>query len=128
MAAGLAGVLIATTLVALEGGEVVVLRTRQSDGAPRDTRTWIADEDEGAWIEVANPERPFLEDVLANPDLELQRAGVWHRCRGVLAHNPEGHERIRRLLREKYGWKDRWIGMLVDTSDSLAMRLGCETP
>jgi len=118
---------VAITLTALEGGEVVVLRTRGSDGTPRETRTWIADEDEGVWIEVADPERPFLRDVLAHPDLELQRTGVWRRCRGALAQNPEGHERIRRLLAVKYGWKDRWIGMLVDTSGSLALRLGCET-
>ena len=27
------------------------------------------------------------------------------------------------LLREKYGLRDRWVGLLVDTSDSLAVRL-----
>ena len=35
-------------------------------------------------------------------------------------------ERVRRLLAAKYGWKDRWIGMLADTSESLGLRISCE--
>ena len=33
------------------------------------------------------------------------------------------HERIRSLLREKYGLRDWWIGLLFDTSSSLAVEL-----
>jgi len=32
-------------------------------------------------------------------------------------------ERVRRLLAAKYGFADRWIGVLVDTSRSVAIRL-----
>ena len=35
----------------------------------------------------------------------------------------EGHERVRALMREKYGWRDRWVSLLFDTSRSLAVRL-----
>ena len=35
----------------------------------------------------------------------------------------EGHEKIRGLLRRKYGWADRWVGAIVDTSSSVAIRL-----
>jgi len=34
-----------------------------------------------------------------------------------------GHERIRSLLRAKYGWADRWVALLQDTSRSVAIRL-----
>jgi len=55
----------------------------------------------------------------------LRRGGSWTRCQADMAQNPDGHERIRRLLASKYGWKDRWIGLLTDTSRSLAVRLAC---
>jgi hypothetical protein len=42
-----------------------------------------------------------------------------------VASDPEGHARIRRLLAARYGWADRWIGLLADTSHSRAVRLDC---
>jgi len=45
------------TLWALEGGEVVVLRTRATTDVPRDTRAWIADADGAWWIEAASASR-----------------------------------------------------------------------
>ncbi len=114
------------TLTALEGSEVVVLRTIDAQGAVRKTRTWIADEDGHAWIEAATAERPFLRDLQIRPDVELLRHEVVLRCRATPAPNPEGHERIRHLLAQKYGWADRWIGMLTDTSGSIGIKLECE--
>ena len=123
---GIAVLFVAVSLLALEGREVVVLRTFDAQGQPRETRTWIADEDGSAWVEAANPERPFLQQLQSHPDIELRRGGTVHRCRAVATSNPEGHQRIRRLLAAKYGWADRWIGLLTDTSGSLAIRLDCE--
>jgi hypothetical protein len=122
---GLAVMFAAVTLVALEGGEVVVLRTVDDHGAPRETRTWVADESGAAWIEAANADRPFLHQLQAAPDVQLRRSGVWRPCRGTEVANPDGHERIRRLLATKYGWKDCWIGLIADTRDSRAVRLDC---
>ena len=59
----LALVFAAVTLLALEGREVVVLRTFDAHGQARETRTWIADADGYAWIEAANPQRPFLLQI-----------------------------------------------------------------
>jgi hypothetical protein len=122
---GIAVLFAAVTLLALEGHEVVVLRTVDAQGQARETRTWIADEEGYAWVEAANPERPFLLQLQSNPVVELRRNGTVRRCRANVVANPEGHERIRRLLSEKYGWADRWIGLLTDTSGSLAVRLEC---
>ncbi len=115
----------AVTLLALEGREVVVLRTFDADGHVRQTRTWIADADGSVWIEAATPERPFLRDVRTNPQLELERGGHVYQCSAAVIPNPEGHKRIRRLLTAKYGWADGWIGRLTDLSESLAVRLQC---
>ena len=59
-----AGIAFGTvTLVALEGREVVVIETVDDAGAPRRTRTWIADVAGATWIEAATPERPFVADL-----------------------------------------------------------------
>ena len=116
----------AVTFLALEGREVVVLRTTDEAGRARETRTWIADADGALWVEAANEARPFLEDLRARPALVLQRGGASYYCVAAPSSNPEGHRRIRRLLAEKYGWADRWIGVVADTSGSVAVRLNCE--
>lgn len=119
-------VFILATLVALEGREVVALRTFDEHGNLRRTRTWVADEDGSAWIEAANPDRPFLRQLQAHPEVELQRGGKIHQCYARTVPNPDGHQRVRRLLAAKYGWADRWIGLLTDTSASVAVRLRCD--
>lgn len=115
----------AVTLIALEGSEVVVLRTYDAAGGGHDTRTWAADQLGAIWIEAANPDRVFLQRVRAQPRVALLRGGEWRRCTAELA-GASGHARIRRLLGKKYGWRDRWIGLLVDTSRSVAVRLACD--
>jgi hypothetical protein len=113
------------TLVALEGREVVVIETVDDAGAPRRTRTWIADDAGAAWIEAATPERPFVADLNRRPSLVLERHGVRQACTAAIAPNPDGHERIRRLLADRYGWADCWIALVADTHASLGIRLYC---
>jgi hypothetical protein len=117
----------ATTLVALEGSEVVVLHTGLGRSEPHATRVWIADYDGSPWIESASPERDFYRDILADPNVELQRSGERSKYRAVPVEGREGHELIRSLLRERYGWADAWIGLLADTSNSIAIRLEPES-
>jgi hypothetical protein len=111
------------TLYALEGREVVVLRTRTPDGSTRETRTWVADDGGSVLIEAAFEERPFVQDLLVYPEVELVRDATMRRFRATPMPNPGGHVRIRALLAEKYGWADWWVGLLQDTSQSLAVRL-----
>ena len=116
---GFAGV----TLLALEGREVVQLRTVTPEGGVRSTRTWVADADGAMWVEAANVQRPFLLDLRAHPDIELVRGGTVLPVRAVAVPGLDAHRKIRSLLAEKYGWADRWIGLLADTSHSEAVRL-----
>jgi hypothetical protein len=111
------------TFFAVEGQEVVVLRTERHDGGIRRTRVWLADEDGVPWIEAAHPERPFYADLVANPQVELERRGEIDRYRATPLPGLEGHRKIREMLRRKYGWADRWLGWIVDTSRSIAIRL-----
>ena len=113
------------TLIALEGREVVVVETEDGEGSTHRTRTWIADDADGTWIEAANPARPFVADVRRSATVVLERGGVRRTCRAELVPNPDGHERVRRLLRDRYGWADCWIGLVADTRASLAVRVDC---
>lgn len=112
-----------TTMAALEGSEVVVLHTGLETAHPRDTRVWVVDFGGAAWIESANPEREFYRDILTDPNVELSRDGRRFAYRAVPITDGTGHQLIRSLLREKYGWADAWIGMIADTSSSIAIRL-----
>ena len=122
---GLAALFALVTIVALEGQEVVVVRTGDARGHVRETRTWIADHEGSLLIEAANPEREFYHHILANPEVELRRDGEWQRCHAVPIATREGHALIRALLSRKYGWADRWVGLIADTSRSIAIRLAC---
>ena len=116
---GFAGV----TLLALEGREVVQLRTVTPEGSVRRTRTWVADADGAMWVEAANVQRPFLLDLRVHPDIELVRGGTVLPVHAVTVPGLDAHRKIRSLLAEKYGWADCWIGLLADTSHSEAVRL-----
>jgi hypothetical protein len=94
----------AITLAALEGNEVVVVRTHEVDGGMRETRVWVAEQNGALWVEAATPEREFYRDLLLQPTAELVRGQSTLR---VIAHpepGPAGHQRIRALLAAKYGW------------------------
>jgi F420H(2)-dependent quinone reductase len=111
------------TLYALEGHDVAVLYTYAPDGTPRATRTWVAADGDTLWVEAAFPERPFYQQLLANPEVEVERGGIVRRYRARPMPNPDGHTRIRAMLADKYGWADRWVGLLQDTSASVAVKL-----
>jgi len=112
------------TWAALESAEVVVLRTFDASGTSRDSRVWIADDEHGtAWIEAAEASKPFYIRHLARPEVELVRGGKLVAMHAVPLPGDAGHRRIRAMLAEKYGWRDAWIGLLVDTSGSVAVAL-----
>lgn len=116
--------LAATTWLALEGGEVALLRARAADGGFESVRVWIVEADGAAWIEAATPERPWYQSLRMHPEVEVVReGGEVRRYRAIPEPGPDGHARVRALLREKYGWADRWVGLLQDTSRSVAVRL-----
>ena len=123
----------AVTLLALEGKGIAVLHTRQADGGEHHTRVWFAEHDGALWVEAATASRPFYVDLATEPGLTIEiRASPFDRrftllrARAELVPEPGGHERIRTLLSEKYGWADAWVALLQDTSASRAVRIVVE--
>ena len=127
LAAGLIVAFGAVTWVALESQEVIFLRTAQDDGELRITRVWVAAADGALWLEAATPERGWYLDLQVQPRLEVERGGERLCVIASPEPGPESHEKIRSLLRRRYGWADRWVALLQDTSQSIAVRLNpCE--
>lgn len=108
---------------ALESGGVAVLETRAPDGSLRSTHVWFAEPEGEIWLEAGTPENSWYLDVQREPRVSFsseRRTGTFS-ARPV--EEPAGHDRIRALLRQKYGVRDWWIDVLFDTSESVAVRL-----
>jgi hypothetical protein len=115
-------VIVAVTYLAGEQTEVVVLHTRDQRGAEFTTRMWVVDLGAVTWVRVANPERDWYQRLLANPQVELERRG---RRAGYLAipeNQPTTRLTVDEAFAEKYGWVDRWYGLLV-RRDAVPIRL-----
>jgi hypothetical protein len=123
----LAVAFVAITAWALEAGGVAIVTTRTADGHERRTHVWFVEEDGVVWLEAGTPENPWYVDLARSPELALARSGAAparHRAHAV----PERSARVRAQLRAKYGWRDRWVGLFVDSSRSLAVRLEPAVP
>ena len=114
---------VGITWAALESQDVAVLRTRAVGANLRSTRVWFARSQGVLWLESATPQRPWYLDIRSDPSIELEVLGKVSRFRAVPKPGAAGHRLIRSLLREKYGWADVWVGLIQDTSQSIAVRL-----
>lgn len=109
-------------LVVSETGEVVVLHTRDGDTVST-TRLWVVEDDGVLWLRAGGgTAQGWYQRLLANPEVELERGTV--RANYLTLPEPERNARINALMAEKYGWRDRIIGLLAaDRSDSIPVRL-----
>ena len=115
------------TYWALESSGVAIAETTMSDGAPRTTHVWFVSDSGGLWLEAGTPDNGWYRDVLSNPQLTLVIEGKSQLFIARPEFDPdapnEPHQFIRSLIRDKYGFRDRWVGLLVDTAESVAVRL-----
>ena len=111
------------TWCALEASDVAVLETQRPDGATRTTRVWHVSHEGEIWLEAGTPESPWLHDVEAAPRVSLTIDGRSTEYLSEVVRDPSGHDTIRSLLRKQYGLRDWWVGLLFDTSRSVAVRL-----
>ncbi|HVP28595.1 MAG TPA: hypothetical protein VMW35_05480 [Myxococcota bacterium] len=103
------------------GGEVVTLRTWDSIGVEYNTHVWVVDDQGSIWVRSGDPNSGWLERLHARPSCELERAGEWRKY--VATPVPGAAERINSLMAEKYGWADAVIGLVMDRSASVPVRL-----
>jgi hypothetical protein len=115
-------VIVAGTYLAGEQTEVVVLHTRDERGAEFSTKMWVVDLGNVTWVRVANPRRGWYQRLLANPTVELERRGRRAAYRAIPENERATRLTVDEAFAEKYGWVDRWYGMLV-RSDAIPIRL-----
>ena len=116
MLAVAAGLVAAHFAVIEWGREVVTLRTRAADGSQQSIRLWAVDDAGSVWLHSAGAD--WLPRF-ANPEVELERAGVTRRYRATPRPGP--HERVHELLRAKYGWADRWVRWLGPDDETVCV-------
>jgi 2-iminobutanoate/2-iminopropanoate deaminase len=113
----------AFTAWALEAGDVAVLVTERAGAGVRETHVWWIARDGAVELEAATPERAWLAEALEAGEVALERDGRRERFRAERSDEPGARERVRAALREKYGLRDAWVGLLQDTSRSVVVRL-----
>ena len=113
----------AVTWWALESRGVAVIETRTADDSVRFTHVWYTEPNGELWLEAGTPGNGWFIDVQENPDVRFEANGQSAPYIARPVEELSGHDRIRSLIRAKYGFRDRWVGLVVDTSRSVAVRL-----
>ena len=89
------------------------------------TRIWIVEEAGQLYLEAGHPDNPWVLDLKGADQLELKGGGLDGRYSfRVVA---DDHDRIRALMRAKYGWRDQWLSLIFDTSQSQLVELHLES-
>jgi len=111
----------AIQMVAAESGEVVIVTTTDAEGRPHDTRLWVVDYSGAAWLRAGADMAGWYQRLVAVPEIVVERNGqaqayvaliqLWER------------DTINRLMVEKYGWAEWYIGLVFDREGSVPIRL-----
>ena len=107
----------------LESGGVAIVETRAPDGGARATHVWYASQAGETWLEAGTPDNAWFRDVERFPLVTLSIDGEATRYRAEPSRDAAARERLRALLRQKYGFRDWWIGLFVDGSGTGPVRL-----
>lgn len=111
--------LAATTYIALESGGVVTVETVQpGTQAVRETHVWFVRDAEEIFLEAGHPNNRWVRDLDHLTKIRLSGSEIDGTYGFIVHKGSEGHKKIRSLMRSKYGWRDRWISLLFNVSES----------
>ena len=113
----------ALTWWALESGGVAIVETRRADGSARSTHVWYVEPEGEIWLEAGTPDNGWFVDVQRNAELRFVTDDRSGRYLAASVADASGHQQIRDMIRAKYGLRDRWVDFVIDTSQSVAVRL-----
>jgi len=109
-------------IVASESGEVVVLRTFAGDDA-RQTRLWIVDDRGVSWLRSGSPDAGWYQRLRANPEIQIERGTDLYEYQAFPVESGPSVDHVNMLMFQKYGWAEAYIGLFIDRSRSVAIRL-----
>ena len=108
-------------IVAAESGEVVVITTQDANGVARETRLWVVDHDDSAWLRSGSTLSDWYQRLITHPQISMQRGDTSFTA--VAEPSVDDRDIIDRLMNDKYGWADAYIGMLYGRSGAVPIRL-----
>jgi F420H(2)-dependent quinone reductase len=109
------------TIIASESGEVVVVNTRDAAGSAKATRLWVVDHDGDTWLRAGSLEAGWYRRLTADPEITVQRGAASYVA--LARPTADATTTINRLMNDKYGWADDYIGMLFSRNKAIAIRL-----
>ena len=104
-----------------EWGEVVVVRPLGVE-SPTETRVWIVELPDGAYLRGGHGEG-WAESIVMAGHASLQRDGVWQHYRVFDVPGPVARDRVNTAMADKYGFSDRFIGWTRDVETTRPLRL-----
>ncbi len=93
------------------GREVIVLHKWTEAGEVKRARLWIVDEGHYSWLHHGDADTAWIRRLAIDPIVTIERGGKTRQYRAM--PDPESHQRVHRLLREKYGIADRWVRFIT---------------
>ncbi len=114
---------VGVTWLALESDGVGIVETQRADGSARSTHVWPARIDGALWLEAGTPQNGWYLDIQSRPGLWLDHEGARARYRAIPVRQDAAHDRLRNAIRGQFGWRDHWVGIWLDSSESIAVRL-----
>jgi len=110
---------VCITYIALESSHVVIVEsTRFDNQAPRSTHVWFVRDAGVLVLEAGHPDNSWVKDISHEPIINLKGEGIDGTYRCSIHRDPDSHQKVRSLMRSKYGWRDRWIGLFFNISES----------
>ncbi len=102
-------------------GEVATLYTMDSSGRTFETQLWVVDEGHKVWIRSLRPTNPWLDRLIDQPMVKLQRGDVL----AEYSASPVTHRRSRvnSLIAARYGWADWLLSTIEDRSEAVPIYL-----
>jgi hypothetical protein len=117
----LVGGYILAHLALIEIGREVVI-VHKSD--TKHTRLWVVDEAGYAWVHHCGFEDEWIRSLATDPLLMMERVGEVRQYHALPVQ--AAHRHIHQLLREKYGFADRWVRWLAGTDEQRGLLGLCE--
>lgn len=103
---------------------MVVLHSQDAAGETLETRLWVVDHRDHAWLRTGNDQNAWLLRVTAKPEIELTRGEATQRYRAVRIETDDSRNQINRLVLEKYGFAEQIVRALgLDPAQAVPVRL-----
>lgn len=103
------------------GGEVVTLYTRDPGGGESRTSLWVVDHEGSQYLRAGDRASGWFDRLRRAPEVRVERGGKAAVYQAV--PTPELTPAIDALMAEKYGLADRFIGVIRDPAQSMAVKL-----